>query len=195
MNDYSTPRTETRYRGALVPDENGRLYDERFRAMMAAESSGDLYLPAVEAIVALRAAGKFMHLNFERWAEKHQLSEGRLQVIFALKRAPGHQLPLGELADSLEVTPRNITGLVDHLERAQLVQRVPDPEDRRSVLARLTPAGLAKVKEVWQEAFTQRHIVTEGLTADELAQLRHLCFKLVNNMCGAHSSAAQEVTL
>lgn len=186
-------RTENRYRGALVEDENGLLYDERFRAMMAAESTDDLYVPAVEAIIALRAAGKFMHLNFERWAEQHQLSEGRLQVIFALKRAPGHQLPLGELADSLEVTPRNITGLVDHLERANLVERVADPEDRRSVLARLTPAGLAKVKEVWQEAFTQRRTVTMGLTAEELAQLRHLCFRLVQNMCGAHSSAPQGV--
>src|SRR6266853_654254 len=53
---------------------------------------------------------------------------------------------LGDLADELDSTPRNITGLVDHLERDGLVERVPDPQDRRSVRARLTPAGRERIE-------------------------------------------------
>src|SRR5260370_2784001 len=75
------------------------------------------------------------------WADKHGLSEGRLRVLWALKAAPERQLPLGELADQLEVTPRNVTGLIDHLERDGLVERIDDPADRRLTYARLTMAG------------------------------------------------------
>lgn len=61
------------------------------------------------------------------------------------------------------------------------VRRDPDPADRRSVLARITPAGLA-----WLEAFrapTHRAMaaVFHGFTDTELDQLRHLCLRLVEN--------------
>lgn len=39
------------------------------------------------------------------------------------------------------VTGGNVTGLTDQLVRDGLVERVDDPEDRRSYLVRLTPAG------------------------------------------------------
>jgi DNA-binding MarR family transcriptional regulator len=45
------------------------------------------------------------------------------------------------LADALGVTPRNVTGLVDGLEAAGLVQRAPDPNDRRALVVSLTAAG------------------------------------------------------
>jgi DNA-binding MarR family transcriptional regulator len=48
---------------------------------------------------------------------------------------------LGELAAFQRCVRSNMTQLVDRLEADGLVKRVPDPEDRRSVLAALTPAG------------------------------------------------------
>jgi DNA-binding MarR family transcriptional regulator len=46
-----------------------------------------------------------------------------------------------DLSDELGVTARNVTGLVDALQRDGLVERLPYPNDRRAVLVRLTPAG------------------------------------------------------
>src|SRR3984893_16783894 len=94
----------------------------------------------------------------DRWAETHGLSEGRLHVLFQLAAAPGHQLPLGELAEQLEVTPRNVTGLIDHLERDGFVERVDDPDDRRSIYARLTAAG-GKRLESMRGAGLNRRVV------------------------------------
>ncbi len=176
-------RFETRFGGSLATDAQGRLYDRRFRAILLEHPAYRKGVDpgALEALAALRIAGKGLHLRMERWAERHGLSEGRLQLLMHVWHAPGRQRPLGELAACLDVTPRDVTGLVDHLERDGLVERVPDPADRRSTLAHLTPAGQARVEEVW-EAFTPQHALTRGMTPEELVQLRHLCLRLVQNL-------------
>src|SRR5215208_7348957 len=49
----------------------------------------------------------------------------------------------GELARLWQVTPAVITGIIDRLERRELVRREPDPNDRRRLRLALTEAGLA----------------------------------------------------
>jgi DNA-binding MarR family transcriptional regulator len=62
---------------------------------------------------------------------------------------------MGELSKRMMVTGGNVTGITDQLEREKLVQRVPDPNDRRAWAVRLTPAGrsafaeMAAVHERW----------------------------------------------
>ena len=160
----------------LARDEQGRLYSKRMRELMAPLG---VDTSVTEAMAALRLAGRFMHLLQDRWAEKHGLTEGRLAVMFRLYRQG--ECPLGDLAGELETTPRNITGLVDHLERDGLAERVPDPLDRRSLKARLTAAGKERIESIWKESFEHQHLVTEGFTKEDLAQLRHLCLQLVEN--------------
>jgi DNA-binding MarR family transcriptional regulator len=160
----------------VARDENGLLYMKRFRELFA-PSNADI--TAVESLAALRLAGKSLHLLQERWGAKHGLSEGRMGVLFRLFRCG--DLPLGELADDLAMTPRNITGLVDHLERDGLVERVPDADDRRSVRAKLTPAGRERIEGVWKEGFVNQIGLVDGMTKEDLAQLRHLCLTLVEN--------------
>jgi len=155
-------------------DENGCLYSKRFRELF---DPLKVDVSAVEALSALRLASRSLQLLQERWAEHHDLSSGRLGILFRLLR--GGDLPLGELALALDSTPRNVTGLVDHLERDGLVERVPDPEDRRSVRARLTEKGREKIKGIWKEGLQHQYALAGGLTKEEMAQLRHLCLTLV----------------
>ncbi len=54
--------------------------------------------------------------------------------------APG-ALTHGELASRLHCDKTNITGLVDRLERRELVRRHPDPTDRRATQVSLTDDG------------------------------------------------------
>ena len=49
--------------------------------------------------------------------------------------------PFKDFADALLCTRPTITGIIDTLERKGLVQRKPNPSDRRSVLATLTEEG------------------------------------------------------
>jgi DNA-binding MarR family transcriptional regulator len=160
--------------GDLTRDENGRLYLKRFRELF---DPLEVDIAAVEALSAMRLASRVLGLLQERWAEHHGLSSGRLGVLFRLMRCG--DTPLGDLALALDSTPRNITGLVDHLERDGLVERVPDPDDRRSVRARLTEQGRAKIDGIWKEGVVHQYALAGGLSREDLAQLRHLCLTLV----------------
>jgi DNA-binding MarR family transcriptional regulator len=160
----------------LARDEAGRLYSVRMRELL---DPAKVDISVVEAMGAVRVAGRMLHHLQERWADKHGLSEGRLGVLFRLFKCGS--MPLGDLAADLDSTPRNITGLVDHLERDGMVERFPDPDDRRSVRARLTDAGRSQIESIWQEAFTHQLKLAAGMSKEELAQLRHLCLQLVEN--------------
>ena len=52
------------------------------------------------------------------------------------------------LADSLKVTPRNVTGLVDGLVATGFVTREPHPTDRRATLVALTEHGRSTLAEM-----------------------------------------------
>jgi DNA-binding MarR family transcriptional regulator len=160
----------------LARDESGRLYSVRMRELMEPLK---VDITGVEALAALRIAGRAVHHLQERWADKHGLSEGRMGVMFRLFRCGA--TPLGDLAEDLDTSPRNVTGLVDHLERDGLVERVPDQEDRRSVRARLTDAGRTQIETIWKEGLEHQYEMVAGMSTEDLAQLRHLCLQLVEN--------------
>ena len=160
----------------LAKDVKGRLYSSRMRDLFG-ELKVDISV--IEALSAVRFAGRSLHLLQERWAEQHDLSEGRLSVLFRLYRRG--DCPLGDLAEDLDSTPRNITGLVDHLERDGLVERMPDPDDRRSVRARLTAKGTERIESIWKQGLEHQYELATGFSKEDLAQLRHLCLQLVEN--------------
>ncbi|MFG2727779.1 MarR family winged helix-turn-helix transcriptional regulator [Streptomyces canus] len=56
------------------------------------------------------------------------------EVLIRLCRQPDEQVSQRELADDLTLTSSGITRLIDRMEEAGLVCRVPSPGDRRSVL-------------------------------------------------------------
>jgi DNA-binding MarR family transcriptional regulator len=68
----------------------------------------------------------------------------------------------------LEVTPRNITGLVDGLEGAGLVRRVPHPSDRRAALVELTVAGRRLTDTLRREQRAFAGELVAGLSADDV---------------------------
>ena len=197
MNHFTMEQPEIkgdcRFNGALATDRAGRLYDARFRQAIHSTRRplSEKELRAVEAMTALRITARLSRQLMDRWAERHGLSEGRIHVLFQLVAAPNHQLPLGELAEQLEVTPRNVTGLIDHLERDGLVERVDDPDDRRSTYARLTAAGAKRLDSMRGDGLHWQMKIASGLSVEELEQLRHACLKLIETMTGAPVAAGR----
>ena len=60
-------------------------------------------------------------------------------------------LPLGKIGERLQVHPASVTNAVDRLEAAGLVSRIPNPSDRRSVLAEISPTGRTTVEAAARE--------------------------------------------
>ncbi|MFI9327781.1 MarR family winged helix-turn-helix transcriptional regulator [Kitasatospora sp. NPDC052868] len=164
----------------LSSDSDGLLYDPGVRATMRAFAAGDGTL-TLEAAAAVRSASQAVDRLRAQGAGGRGLSAGALDLLARLSVATDEGLSIGDLARAAGVSSRNVTGLVDTLERDGLARRVQDQHDRRSVRARITPAG-----SDWLEAFrqpTQRAMsaVFRGFSEDELARLRHLCLRLVEN--------------
>jgi DNA-binding MarR family transcriptional regulator len=57
-------------------------------------------------------------------------------------------MPMGQVADVLDASMSNATGIIDRMEERGLVERVRVPDDRRVVLVRPTQAGLDLIDEV-----------------------------------------------
>jgi DNA-binding MarR family transcriptional regulator len=184
MNGFRM-KGETEYFDATRPlrvDERGCYFDQRTRDFFArAKGIAGKDVEPLEALAAVRMAARHLHLLQERYAESQGLSEGRLQLLFVLRRFGEKGISLGRLAELMRVSPRNVTGLMDNLERAGLVERVPDLADRRSIHARLTPAGRARIDSMWKPTLDKQFPLTRGFTREELVQLRHLCLKLLAN--------------
>ena len=96
---------------------------------------------ALEAATAVRTAFHAVERMRAHGAQGRGLSAGALDLLMRLSASTGDGISIGELAQSAGVSSRNVTGLVDTLERDGLVRRIPDLHDRRSVLARSPPPG------------------------------------------------------
>ncbi|MFF1869798.1 MarR family transcriptional regulator [Streptomyces sp. CB03911] len=165
----------------LAHDPDGSLYDLGVRASMRVFAAGE-DTGALEAAAAVRSASQAIDRLRAHGAGGRGLSAGALDVLARLSAAGEDEgLSIGELARAAGVSSRNVTGLVDTLERDGLARRVQDRHDRRSVRVRITVAG-----QDWLAAFrqpTQRAMsaVFQGFTEADLARFRHLCLRLVEN--------------
>lgn len=80
--------------------------------------------------------GELFQRDMARAFDGTGLTTARVHLLWVLQHAgPSTQRDLARLC---EVTPRNITGLVDGLEASGHVRRTPHPTDRRSVIVELT---------------------------------------------------------
>jgi DNA-binding MarR family transcriptional regulator len=89
------------------------------------------------------------------------------EVLWAVKRSPTGRPRMSELAEWLTLSRGGITKLVDRLEEAGYLRRVPSSNDRRSLQAELTPAGERMLEEMHAACAgeVERHFAT--LTAEE----------------------------
>ncbi|WP_238011263.1 MarR family transcriptional regulator [Dactylosporangium sp. AC04546] len=115
--------------------------------------------------------------------EQDHLSSGRTAVLWVIReRGPITQR---ELAEARNVTPRNITGLVDGLETAGLVRRTPHPTDRRATLVELTAAGTAVVERLEQEQREFTDLLFDGMPEAQFESLTQGLDEIVRRIKGA----------
>lgn len=111
---------------------------------------------------------------------EHGLGVGEFDVLAALRRAgPPHEMTPTALSRTLMLSPAGMTNRLDRLERAGWVVRRRDPEDRRSSLVALTPAGRAVVDRAVTDHVANERRLLEPLTAQERTALDRVLRKLL----------------
>lgn len=109
--------------------------------------------------------------RLQRWTEKELAPAGssaaQAGVLFWLGRHDGALI--GELAEALDIVPSAMTGLVDRMVNASLVERRPDGEDRRAFRIHLTAAGRSLRKQAAARTQALNASLMEGFSEAEIA--------------------------
>lgn len=125
--------------------------------------------PANRRLVFLLNAG---HRRVQRWIEGKMTAEGGLTaaqsgVLFFLGEQDGALI--GEAADALDLAPSAMTGLVDRMARAELVERRADPKDGRAMRLYLTDKGRAARQTAKAGLRGVNAQLTEGFSDEEIS--------------------------
>lgn len=110
----------------------------------------------------------------------HGLEPWEFDVLAALRRAgTPYELSPGRLIRETLVTSGTMTNRVDRLVGRGLVERLPDPHDRRGVLVRLTDQGRGTVDGALASLLDRERELLAGLGPDAQNQLASLLRDLV----------------
>lgn len=117
----------------------------------------DLAFDAMGTIGRLGRLMAFVNTSIEEVFATHGISVGDFDVLAALRRS-GEPFVLRptELARQLMLSPAGMTNRLDRLAKAELIDRTPDPEDRRGWLIELSDRGRAIV-----DAAVADHVANE----------------------------------
>ncbi|MFH9469003.1 MarR family winged helix-turn-helix transcriptional regulator [Streptomyces clavifer] len=106
--------------------------------------------------------------------------------------AEGEPLRPGELAARMSVEASHVTRQVQHLRKAGLVTRVPDPDDRRARLIELTAAGRKAVDRIREASRQGMNMALQDWAPEDLERLATLFHRMVDDFV-AHADDAVEL--
>ena len=141
-------------------------------------------ISAISAFLHLLSVATDLSSALDECLSRHGLLQGRWWVLILLMREETCVSTPSVLADKAGVTRATMTGLIDGLERDGLVERIFDPEDRRRISVKLTPAGQARLDAVMPDYYSRLRECMTGLSEAQRQQL-HAMLDLIMSGIGA----------
>jgi DNA-binding MarR family transcriptional regulator len=139
--------------------------------------------PARAAVVAVVRGYGMVQKLMEPYFAEFGLTPPQFQLLTVANRLRHQALTQRRLARELYVSFPNVTIMLARLEKAGLIERSANAEDRREKFVRLSRRGDALLKRIWRVHQRQLNDIMEGLSAPEQTELVHL----LNKMLAAHS--------
>ena len=169
------PMSPFRY-AAGVGEPASEMRDEVDELMAAwARERGDLDLEPVAVFSRITRLARHVDRARRRAFAAHGVETWEFDVLAALRRAgEPYQLSPGRLLRQTMVTSGTMTNRVDRLAARGLVERFPDPNDRRGVLVRLTSSGRQAVDSAFEELLAAETELIAGLPDSDRHQLAAL---------------------
>jgi DNA-binding MarR family transcriptional regulator len=145
---------------------------------------------AIEVLLALLRSVRVHRTAVTRQLESLELPVGmtgaRYTLLMTLYFSRESLLAQNEISRELNVSRTNITNLIDGLERDDLVERVPNPADRRVSYAQLTERGRTICEQLMPTMAELMQDATRDFSPDERAQLKALLYRVQRNIIEAH---------
>ncbi len=109
----------------------------------------------------LHDVARLIRVDADKRARAHGMTRAQWGILIWLERRPG--LSQKELSEILEVEPITVARLIDRLEARGMVERRPDPKDRRIWRLHLCPPAFPVLREIDRQREAMRALVTGGL--------------------------------
>jgi DNA-binding MarR family transcriptional regulator len=118
-----------------------------------------------------------------RLRDAHELPLAFFESLLFISREPRRSMRVGDLARALRVTVGGTSKLVDRIERAGLIAREPDPDDRRASRVSLTTAGKRKLTAAVKTYDSEVGSIVDGvLTPTEQQQMSDCVSRLLTSL-------------
>jgi MarR family transcriptional regulator, transcriptional regulator for hemolysin len=117
-----------------------------------------------DILILLHDVARMQRTRFDQWARTYGMTRAQGIILTRLDRQPG--LSQNEMAALCEVEPITVGRLVDRLEARGLIERRPDPSDRRIRRLHLLPAAEPVLAAIQDYKRALQDYLTEGLDND-----------------------------
>lgn len=142
----------------------------------------------VEAILNILRTGDQFQNRFGRLFRQYGLTTSQYNVLRIL-RGEGQPLPSLEIAQRMVQAVPAITGLIDRLEKQELVRRRRCAEDRRVVYVELTRKAIQLLEKIDEPDLQLHQQLIGHLTRKELQELCRLLEKARDSLQAAEGDA------
>ena len=122
-----------------------------------------------DLLFLLHDVARLLRVDADKRARAHDMTRAQWGILIWLERQPG--ISQKELSELLEVEPITVARLIDRLEARGMVERRPDPRDRRIWRLHLQPAALPVLHEIGRQRAEITRIVTDGVDDDTIDRL------------------------
>ncbi len=120
----------------------------------------------------------------------HDMTRAQWGILIWLERQPGSSQK--ELAELLDVEPITVARLIDRLEARGVVERRPDPKDRRIWRLHLKDAAIPVLREIDEERADITAMLTQGIDRDTLETMTEALLRMKTTLVQeAHAARRQ----
>jgi DNA-binding MarR family transcriptional regulator len=119
-----------------------------------------------DLLFLMHDVARLLRVDADKRARAHGMTRAQWGILIWLDREPG--ITQKELAELLEVEPITVARLIDRLETRGMVERRPDPRDRRIWRLHLRPPAREALCEISIQRAEMTRMVTEGIDEESL---------------------------
>jgi DNA-binding MarR family transcriptional regulator len=129
------------------------------------------------AATSIMRVQQLLLARYDEALRPYGLTFARYEALVLLHFSRSDRLPLSVIGERLMVHPTSVTNIIQRLEQAGLVDRIPNPNDGRGTLAGITPSGLDLMHRATAD-LVELDFGLEALDEDERGQLFTLLRKV-----------------
>ncbi len=141
-----------------------------------------MLLDIFDSMCILLARSEQKHFSYTKKIlekEKLEISPGQMVILYSLYNKDN--ISISELSKNVLLDNSTLTGLIDRLERLNLVMRVDTPNDRRSYQIILTEKAHLHKTTILKVMKQIENRMLEGCSADEIITFRKILHRILVN--------------